>query len=457
VERTTDRGRRRPYWAGARGCAAGLVGVGLALTLGVASVPAATALSFAAPKIYPTGSGAQAVAIADLNGDGKPDLVTANVAQDTDSVLLNRGDGRFRAANDFEPGKEPESVAIGDLNGDGKPDIATASWSSPDTATVSVLLNIGGGTFSDRVDYPAIGEPDTVAIADLNGDGKLDFATADSAGMTASVFLNQGGRSFRRVDYATGSDPGAVAIGDLNGDRKPDLVTANRGSDTVSVLLNGGGSFQAKRDYRTGRGPISVAIADLNGDGKLDLATADEDADDTVSVLLNAGDGSFGAARDYQAGKFLDSVAAGDLNGDGKPDLVTDGTRGTKVPVLLNNGDGSFQVPRTHETGTDPAAVATGDLNGDGQRDIVTASWEENSVSVLLNTTRRCTVPKVAGRMLSAAKRAIVHAHCRVGTIRRAYSKVVGKGRVISQRPRPGTALPGGGKVDLVVSRGRRQ
>jgi hypothetical protein len=144
------------------------------------------------------------------------------------------------------------------------------------------------------------------------------------------VLLNSGDGSFKsKVDYPTGRHPGSVAIGDLNGDGKRDLTITNRSTNTVSVLLNScDGSFQTKLDYATGRGPSSVAIGDLNGDDKRDLATANTRAG-TVSVLLNKGAGSFQAKLDYRAGVrpppsarcgcgvLPASVAIRDLDGSG--------------------------------------------------------------------------------------------------------------------------------------------
>jgi hypothetical protein len=218
----------------------------------------------------------------------------------------------------------------------------------------------------------------------------------------------------------------------------------------------GDGSFQPKRDYRTGGAPFSVAIGDLNGDGKPDLATANYVAN-TVSVLLNRGDGSFQAKRDYKPGNYPISVAIGDLNGDGKPDLATANHSNT-VSVLANRGDGRFQAKLDYRAGGRGGQywVAIGDLNGDGKPDLVTANFDADTVTVLLNTPGLCTVQDVKGRTLPAAKRTIAHANCRVGKIRRAYSKTVKSGRVISVTPKPGTVLPGRGKVNLVVSRGRR-
>jgi hypothetical protein len=204
-----------------------------ALVLGaVARSAPDRALSFAAVKSYATG-GSGDLAIADLNGDGKPDLAAPNDAN-TVSVLLNRGDGRYAPRRHYATGHGPESLVIADLNGDGKPDLATANAYA---SAVSVLLNRGDGRF----------EP--------------------------------------RSDYATGADPGSIAIADLNGDGKPDLATANFHADTVSVLLNrGDGSFTPPSDYATGAGLGSLALADLNGDGRQDVLTSDGN---TVSVLIN--------------------------------------------------------------------------------------------------------------------------------------------------------------------------
>ena len=353
--------RRFEGWSrrhGLRGCVLLLASVIAALTLGVAALLASSAPSFARARAYATGHGPASVAIGDLNGDGKPDLATANSGANAVSVLLNRGDGSFQAKRDYRTGREPESVAIGELAGDGNPDLATANIN---TSTVSVLVNRGDGSFQAK------------------------------------------------RDYRTGLYPHSVAIGDLNGDGKPDLVIGD--AYTIFVLGNrGDGSFQAKRVYHSGSGLDGVAIGDLNGDGEPDLAFASVYAS-TVSVLANRGDASFRAKFDYRTGRFPQSIAIGDLNGDGKPDMAT------------ANGSPDQRAPT-------------------------------NSVSVLLNTPGLCTVQDIERQILSAAKRTIARANCRVGKIRRAYSTRVKKGRVISQKPSFGAVLPGGSKVNLVVSRG---
>jgi hypothetical protein len=481
--------RRLGRPACASGSAVLMACVGVALALGaVASSAPAPGPSFARARNYPVGRGPYSIAVGDLNGDGKPDLVSANpntdTSRDTVSVLLNRGYGSFQAKRNYRTGADPVAVAIDDLNGDGKPDLATANLGAD---TVSVLLNRGDGSFVDKRDYRTGGLPQSVAIGDLNADGKPDLATTNLDAGNVSVLLNTGDGSFQaKRNYRSGATPLAVAIGDLNGDGKPDLATANHG--TVSVFANrGDGSFEARRDHATPYPAFSVAIGDLNGDGKPDLVVASmliahEDAL-TVSTLLNRGDGSFQPRRDYRAGRYdntarfnSNSLGLGDLNGDGKPEVAIACCSKAVVSVLTNRGNGSFQPKFEYRTGRpsrppadrsvvlddEALAVSIGDLNGDGKLDLAVANLLSSTVSVLINAPELCTVQDVAGMTLAAAKRTIARASCRLGKIRRAYSngprrERVKRGHVIWQKPQPGTVLPHGGKVNLVVSRGRKQ
>ena len=294
----------------------------------------------------------------------------------------------FATKTDYGTASNPISVAIEDLNGDGKLDLATANYISN---TVSVLLGTGDGTFGARTDFETGREPYSLVIGDLNGDGKPDLATANKHYSTVSVLLGNGNGTFgARTDFGTGTEPSCVAIGDLNGDGKPDLATANEVPNTVSVLLgDGNGTFGAKTDFDTGTNPYSMAIGDVSGDGKLDLVTANYSDPGSVSVLLGNGDGTFGAKTDFGTGGAVPySVSIADLNGDGKPDLATsnwNAPNGT-VSMLLGNGNGTFGAKTTFRTGSGPRSVTIGDLNGDGRPDLTTANYISNTVSVLLNT-----------------------------------------------------------------------
>jgi hypothetical protein len=450
------------------GCVVLLACTGIALSLGVVAPAAAGSdPAFGGPKSFPAGTYPFSVSIRDLNADARSDLAVANYGSSAVSVLLNGGGARFGARRDYETGPHPSSVALGDLNGDRKPDLATANVGTDEEpgTTISVLFNKGDG-FEAKRDFQTSRGPRSVALGDLNGDGKLDLATANDGG-TTSVLINDGAGGFEtRRDYPISRSAYSVAIGKLNGDRGLDLVLADgRG---VSVLLNrGGGSFAAARHYATGNFALSVAVADLNGDGKADVAAGDI-VDPTVSLLLNKGDGTLQSSRKFPIIEAAYSVAIADLNGDRKPDLVAtdslggpdetcDEGVGITVSVLVNRGSGKFAAGHAYDTGCDPVSIAIGNLNGDRKPDIATANNGANSVSVLVNATGRCVVPPVRYASLRVAKRTIRRANCSVVAIRSAYSKTVPKGHVISTTPKAGTVLPRGGKVNLVVSRGRRK
>ncbi len=412
----------------ARAPAVLLACIGVALVLGVVARSAAPRAgpSFAAAKSYRTGDGPDSVAVADLNGDGKRDLVTANYDPSTVSVLLNRGAGRFAAKHDYATGKNPYlgTPAADDLNGDGKPDIVTGNFGS-----VSVLLNRGDGSFEPKRDYAKTGGG-SLAIADLNGDGKPDVATASADANIVSVLLNRGDGSFEpKRDYTTGKDPYSLAVADLNGDGKPELVTANLSASTVSVLLNrGDGSFEPRRDHATG--PVEIgddlAIADLNGGGKPDIVTGN---DGSVSVLLNRGDGNFRAHHDYRTCRFcfpgsktpaVVSVAIADVNHDGKLDVATRNIDqlphevfGGSVSVFLNKGGGTFKAQHSYRTGPPDEEVSGSlvlvDLNGNGAPELATQvivsarAAERSHLLVLLNRGNGSFGPRLEYRIENGA------------------------------------------------------
>jgi hypothetical protein len=297
----------------------------------------------------------------------------------------------FSAPKYFRLGTtEPNSLAAADLNGDGNIDLATAK---PGSGTVAVALGNGDGTFRPKHEYETGLDPWVVASGDLDGDGRPDLVTANlGAGGYLSVLRGRGDGTFDqagRVDYRTGG--ASIAIGDLNGDGRLDLVTSNAPEDaagSVSVLLNrSDGTFMAPVEYAAGVGPISAAIADLNRDGRPDVVVANAGASH-LSVYLNRGDGELAPRVDYKTGKDPVAVASKDLNADGVPDLVTtNGDYGKEtVSVLLNPGDGRFGARRDYGIDAE-GGLAVGDLNGDGSPDIATVFTENvgSLVFVLFN------------------------------------------------------------------------
>jgi hypothetical protein len=271
----------------------------------------------------------QAVAIADVNGDHKPDLVVANSGSNTVGVLLGNGDGTFQpVVTYFSGNSHPDSLAVADVNGDGRPDILVANECSDNVcdSTVGVLLNNGDGTFPPVATIYGSGGRGAMglAVADVNHDGKPDVLVAEGV---VGVLLGNGDGTFRpAVAHNSGGNATSVTVADLNGDGNPDLVLAGFG---VSVLLgNGNGTFKSAVIYDGGLDPRSAAVADLNGDGRLDIVVADLIAgrnsnDGEATVLLGNGDGTFRAGGKYLSGGVSAfGVAVGDVNGDGRPDLL---------------------------------------------------------------------------------------------------------------------------------------
>lgn len=352
--------------------------------------------SFAPQATIGTGRQPQSVAVVDLDKDGKLDVVVANAADNTVWVLMGNGDGTLTASGSpVATGPRPRSAATGDLNQDGNLDVVTANETPTATipGSVSVLFGDGSGALAPGAqrDYTVGMRPRSVAIADVNNDGKPDLAVANQGSSSVSVLLGDGAGGFgTHTEFATGTTPRSVGIGDLNGDGKPDLATANLDSHDVSVLLGDGtGLFTpgASRDFPTGTNPRSIAMADLNGDGKRDLAVVSYSSD-IVSILLGAGDGTF-ARNDFAAGHTPIFVAVGDLNGDGKLDLAVTNevTPVSSVSVLLGTGTGSFALQGEFPTGNQSHSVALGDLNGDGKLDLIVVNHLSDTGSILLNTT----------------------------------------------------------------------
>ena len=326
------------------------------------------------------GAGPRAIATGDVNGDGIPDLVTANSGASTVSVVLGRRGGTFSTHADFATGSGPRALAIEDVNGDGMPDLAVAGYFA---GTVSVLYNDGRGRFPTRADFSAGTGPSGIAVADLNGDGHPDLLVANSASNTVSVLLGDGHGGFaRRTNYLTGASPVALAAADVNGDGRPDCVVANYGGNTVSVLLgNGSGGLTPKFDLVCNPGPTAVVIADADGDGNADVVTSNGKSD-TVTLLTGNGAGGFASAVNFLTGQSPTGIAVGDLNGDGRPDLVTPNSAEHTVSVNYGTYAGALGAATTVATGASPRAIAVGDADADGVPDVIVTSYLANVVSV---------------------------------------------------------------------------
>jgi FG-GAP-like repeat/FG-GAP repeat len=350
-------------------------------------------------KFVPTSNLYWSVAVADLNADGKPDLAVSYSSgldgssphQGFVSVFLQSPaiPGTFLAPIKYSVGDDPVSIAVGDLNGDGKPDIVVVNTEvgtpTPRSDSVSVLLQdpTSPGQFLPATDYPTGRVPNAVAIGDLNGDGKPDLVVADTTGL--SILLQSAstpGVFAPLTTLALAAPASSVAIADLNGDNKPDLAAAS--GTSISVFLQNSaapGTFSAPKTYVAGLQPTWVTSADFNGDGKPDLAVANQGATTggggNVSILLQdpAVPGSFLSPTNYVAGTSPSFLAVGDLNADSKPDLVVGGF-GDNVFVLLQDPSlpGQFQAAITYAQNGPVTSVAIADVNGDAKPDLIIAS-----------------------------------------------------------------------------------
>ena len=360
------------------------------VTLNLA-LPSGT-LQPAAASPFAAGVTPQAIAVADFNGDGNPDIVTANNAGNTVSILLGNGAGGFApsAGSPFAVGVSPGSVAVGDFNGDGKPDIVTSNSGGNN---VSVLLGDGAGGFTPAAGSPfAAGKaPFAVGVADFNGDGKLDIVTANNVDQNLTILLGNGTGGFTPSSsspFALGTvSPQSLAVGDFNGDGVPDVAVTAYNNKVVVLLGDGSGGFRGAQSFTVGSFPQFIAAADLNADGRLDIVTANSGGN-TVSVLLGNGTGGFTAApgSPFAVGMTPQSVAVADVNGDGKPDLLAANSGDNTVTVLLGNGSGGFIAASgsPFAAGSVPLALAVGQFNGDGRTSIAIADVAAGSVTLLL-------------------------------------------------------------------------
>jgi len=367
------------------GDGAGVTNVNLQYVNANGAIAWTTNSGFALTSTLTVGSLPINVVAADVNGDGKLDLICANMGDNTLTVLTNNGSGGFGSNATLTVGNGPVFVCAADVNGDGKLDLICANNGA---STLTVLTNNGSGGFVFAATLTVGDHPSSVVAADVNGDGKLDLISANIGASTLTVLTNNGSGGFVFAATLTvGNTPFSVVAADVNGDGKLDLISANAFDGTLTVLTNdGSGGFSVNATLTVGNGPYSVVAADVNGDGKVDLISANMN-DGTLTVLTNNGSGVFGSNATLTVGSGPFGVVAADVNGDGKLDLICANMGANTLTVLTNNGSGGFSVNATLTVGNGPYSVVAADVNGDGKLDLICANNGANTLSVLLNAS----------------------------------------------------------------------
>jgi hypothetical protein len=347
------------------------------------------------------GKGPGPIAVADVNHDGKPDIIVGNMEDGTLSVMLGRGRGHFTPApgSPFLCNSNPNDIAVADMNGDGNPDLVIANTQTP---YITVLLGDGKGGFKPSAHSPfatrSSPHPHRIAVGNFIGDGKPAVVT-DSWGHNQILVIPSDGKGNlilpgKFVPADLHSDSGVIAA-DFNKDGNLDIVTVNQSENVVGILLgNGKGEFRKApgSPFPAGDTPWYFTVGDVNRDGSPDVAVIPYERDMRdprrlgVTILLGDGKGGLetmrGSPFSLEGCKGPSRVAIGDIKGDGLREVVVSCAQNDKVFFLMGTKDGSFEsVSRSISTGWGGLALA--DLTGSGKDDVLVSNEREGTVTIL--------------------------------------------------------------------------
>jgi hypothetical protein len=369
--------------------------------------------TFQAPRVLalPAGNGGFGLAVGDFNNDGIPDLVATTPNIGGISVFLGKGDGTFTPVNNPQSGTLPTaygavpdggatSVAVGDFNKDGKLDVIVGLSGVNGAASVAVLLGNGDGTLQSETLFETADIPSFVTVADINGDGNLDWITNGTNTSYVAIGLGRGDGTFLAArNFSADVSPYSVAAADFNKDGKLDLVVTNSGSTDTSILLgNGDGTFQPAVNIAfPALSPSAVVTGDFNNDGNPDFVVFSQWCPNFVNAplytYLGKGDGTFQTPvtttlSGLSSCASVNNMVAGDFNNDGKLDIAIAYNHDTGNPliqILLGKGDGTFTPLTPFSTGgISFGAMVAGDLNKDGKLDLVATDFRNGQVKTFL-------------------------------------------------------------------------
>jgi hypothetical protein len=339
------------------------------------------------------------IALTDLNSDGQRDIVVPVLNLNKLIIIMSRGNRSYTPAINFPVGGNPESVVAGDFNRDGKPDLAFSNFSGP---SLDILLNRGDGALLPPVSYSGLADVGGLASADFNGDGFIDIAMSTFYGGRGTLFLGDGTGKFSGTKYDTGgATPGRIVADDFDGDGKVDLASANYHGGSVSILFGDGrGAFNLPVIYGANMYPFVIAAADFDGDGDPDLIMVDSTLD-YITLLENGEKGNFlPAVQLPSGGSFAQGLTTGDFNGDGRPDVAVANSNSNTVSVFLN--DSPRPDPAILSVTVDPSDLIGGCQTASGTV-IITSPAPAGGTVVSLTSTNasvavlpRITIPQGA-------------------------------------------------------------
>ena len=359
---------------------------------------------------YIAGSLTTGLLVSDIDGDGKSDIAVPNQTSANVSVFRNNASiGSFSSSSfnpkvDFAAAGGPVYITGGDLDNDGKAEMITANGTGQ---SLSIFRNtsssgsITSSSFAAKADITTGGNTTVVAVSDINLDGKPELLYLNSG--VSSLFVAKNNSipgtlntsSFATaVSFTTGTTPSSIAVGDLNGDGKPEVVVTNTASNSISIFNNTSTRASLKSaslggavTLAVGNAPSTVVIGDLNGDGKPEIIVGNRN-DGTASVFRNIATSgaittaSFAAKKEFRTGGVLQTIAISDMNGDGNPDLLNTTVGSTTILQNITTDPANilFAAFISSPLITSPKTAVAADLDGDFKPDIIVASQTGFSV-----------------------------------------------------------------------------